>query len=148
MAKTTTATRKRTTRRSTSATARAGEFVCPDCGRTFKRAAALGAHRSRAHGIAGQSAQARKRRASRSQTSRASAGSTSTRTTTATGKRRSALRTTNRAATRSPGAGARNGIDRDALLKALFPNGIPAREDVLRAASGWLDDAERLARMR
>jgi hypothetical protein len=41
----------------------------------------------------------------------------------------------------------KNGIDRDALLKTLFPDGIPAREEVIRAASGWLDDAERLARM-
>jgi len=33
------------------------------------------------------------------------------------------------------------------LLKALFPNGIPPREDVIRAVNSWLDDAERLARM-
>jgi hypothetical protein len=37
--------------------------------------------------------------------------------------------------------------DRDALLKALFPNGIPPREDVIRAVNSWLDDAERLTRM-
>jgi len=41
-----------------------------------------------------------------------------------------------------------NGIDRDVLLKAVFPGGMPPREDVIRAATGWLDDAERLARMR
>jgi hypothetical protein len=40
-----------------------------------------------------------------------------------------------------------NATDRDALLKALFPNGIPPREDVIRAVNSWLDDAERLARM-
>jgi hypothetical protein len=40
------------------------------------------------------------------------------------------------------------GVNRDALLGALFPNGLPAKEDVLRAANQWLDDAERLARMR
>jgi hypothetical protein len=39
-------------------------------------------------------------------------------------------------------------IDRDALLKAIFPAGIPASEYVIRAATGWLDEAERLARMR
>jgi hypothetical protein len=32
-------------------------------------------------------------------------------------------------------------------LEALFPNGIPPREDVIRAVNGWLDDAERLTRM-
>jgi len=41
-----------------------------------------------------------------------------------------------------------NGINRDALLKALFPTGIPASEQAIRAVSVWLDDAERLARMR
>jgi hypothetical protein len=34
------------------------------------------------------------------------------------------------------------------LLKSVFPNGLPAREDVIRAATSWLDDAERLVRMR
>jgi hypothetical protein len=34
------------------------------------------------------------------------------------------------------------------LLKSLFPDGIPAREEVVRAATTWLDEAERLARMR
>jgi len=34
------------------------------------------------------------------------------------------------------------------LLKALFPNGIPPKEDAIRAVNAWLDDAERLARMR
>jgi hypothetical protein len=33
-------------------------------------------------------------------------------------------------------------------MATLFPNGIPANEEVIRAASGWLDDAERLVRMR
>jgi hypothetical protein len=41
-----------------------------------------------------------------------------------------------------------NGVDRDSLLKSLFPDGIPAREEVVRAATTWLDEAERLARMR
>jgi len=39
-------------------------------------------------------------------------------------------------------------IDRDALLALVYPNGIPARENVIRAASSWLDEAERLARER
>jgi len=30
----------------------------------------------------------------------------------------------------------------------LFPDGMPAREEVIRAASGWLDEAERLSRVR
>jgi len=34
------------------------------------------------------------------------------------------------------------------LLVALFPSGIPAKEDVIRAVGEWLDDAERLAKMR
>jgi hypothetical protein len=38
-------------------------------------------------------------------------------------------------------------VDRDALLQALFPNGIPARENVIRELNGWLDEAERLSRL-
>jgi len=34
------------------------------------------------------------------------------------------------------------------LLKSVFPDGIPAREDVIRAVTSWLDDAEQLVRMR
>jgi hypothetical protein len=30
----------------------------------------------------------------------------------------------------------------------LFPEGLPAREEVIRAASDWLDEAERLSRTR
>jgi hypothetical protein len=39
-------------------------------------------------------------------------------------------------------------VDRDALLQQLFPDGIPARENVIRAINTWLDDAERLAMMK
>jgi hypothetical protein len=39
-------------------------------------------------------------------------------------------------------------VNRDALLKALFPNGMPAREEVVRAATAWLDQAEQLAGLR
>jgi hypothetical protein len=39
-------------------------------------------------------------------------------------------------------------VNQDALLQALFPNGIPARENVIRAVNAWLDEADRLAQMR
>jgi hypothetical protein len=39
----------------------------------------------------------------------------------------------------------RGRLDRDALLQSLFPDGIPAREDVIRRANAWLDEAEKLA---
>jgi hypothetical protein len=39
----------------------------------------------------------------------------------------------------------RAGFDRDGLLRALFPNGIPASESVIRDLNAWLDQAERLA---
>ena len=127
------ATSKRASSKRTAAqsSARAGaEFVCPECGRTFARAAALGAHRNRAHGIAGRSAQATKRRG------RAGRASSARRNSTA------------KATTRSPKSASRDGIDRDALLTMLFPDGVPAREEVIRAAGGWLDEAERLSRTR
>jgi hypothetical protein len=34
------------------------------------------------------------------------------------------------------------------LLEALFPNGIPPRQEVIRAVNAWLDEAERLRAMR
>jgi Zinc finger, C2H2 type len=125
-------------------TEKAGEFTCPECGRTFTRAAALGAHRRQAHGVAGTSRQ------SSSRTTRPSARAS--RTGAKTQQRRTRTTPTTRTA---PSSGSRSGrsrsrtaVDRDALLQALFPGGIPAKEAVIRAVNSWLDEAERLARMR
>ena len=117
------------------------EFKCPECGRTFTRAAALGAHRRQAHGIAG--ATSRSRAAGRS-TGRTAARATAA-TATSTRRRRPA-----RSASGSPRARARRdgSVDRDALLQKLFPNGIPAKEEVIRAINSWLDEAERLAKIK
>jgi C2H2-type zinc finger len=118
--------------------AASAQFKCPECGKTFSRAAALGAHRSRIHGVAGKSRSAR--------TSRAAA---------ATGRRsRPATQTarTARARAAAPPSLSSDGstvqLNRDTLLQALFPNGVPAREAVIREANDWLDQAERLARMK
>jgi C2H2-type zinc finger len=117
------------------------EFKCPECGRTFTRAAALGAHRRQAHGIAG----ATSRSQSGSRSTRRTAARSPSSTTTNTRRLRPA-----RAASGSPRARARRdgSVDRDALLQKLFPNGIPAKEDVIRAINSWLDEAERLAKMK
>src|SRR5579871_507581 len=101
-------------------------LVCPECGREFTRAASLGAHRNRAHGVAGSTKRNTTRR-------RLSAGTTS----------KPAAAGTARAASRGG-----NGIDRDALLGALFPQGVPPRESVIREVAAWLDHAERLAKLR
>lgn len=42
----------------------------------------------------------------------------------------------------------RDSMMRDALLQVLFPSGIPAREDIVRAVNVWLDEAERLTSSR
>ncbi len=127
-------------------TEKAGEFVCPECGRTFTRAAALGAHRRQAHGVAGASSQ------SRSRTTRPSA--TASRTGAKTERRRTRAARTTRTA---PSSGSRSrrsnsrtdsAVNRDALLQTLFPGGIPAKESVIHSVNSWLDEAERLARMR
>jgi hypothetical protein len=117
------------------------EFKCPECGRTFTRAAALGAHRRQAHGIAG----ATSRSQSGGRSTRRTTGRATSATATSTRRRRTA-----RAASGSPPARARRdgSVDRDALLQKLFPNGIPAKEDVIRAINNWLDEAERLAKMK
>jgi hypothetical protein len=103
-------------------------LTCPECGRTFTRAAALGAHRRMTHGVAGTSANAstqRKRTASRARTTSSAP--------TPRGRRRTAPATSN------------GNIDRDALLVALFPNGIPPRQEVIVRTNAWLDEAEQLA---
>ena len=75
----------------------------------------------------------------------------------ATGKRTNATVSRKRRTTTSDSRGrsttaASNGgpqsVDRDALLRALFPAGIPPRQDVIDAVNAWLDEADRLARSR
>jgi hypothetical protein len=115
----------------------ASPLVCPECGKDFSRAASLGAHRNRAHGVAGSSSNARTRRATRG----TGATSVSTRSG-ATGNRG----TTGRGATSQR---RRNGVvDRDGLLQALFPEGVPPRENVIHKLGAWLDQAEQLAKLR
>lgn len=109
-----------------TSTSAASSFVCPECGRTFARPAALGAHRRRVHNIAG----ARSARTARS----------------TTGRRRATRTVAVRTASAAPVATATTGVDRDALLAAVFPNGVPPKESVIREVSAWLDEAEKLAR--
>lgn len=105
-------------------------LTCPECGKTFSRPASLGAHRNRAHGVAGTST--KRRRGTRA---------------------RSGIQTPRRQSGGRPGrAGSSNGqsgrISRDALLQTVFPTGVPAREEVIRRANAWLDEAEELASTR
>jgi hypothetical protein len=120
-----------------------GRYDCPECGRTFTRPQALGAHRRQAHGIAGNS-----RNAAAPKTRRASKPSASStrRAGTATATAAAARPTRRRRRTRA--ARQQQGVDRDALLQTLFPDGIPAREQVIGALNAWLDEAERLAKLR
>ena len=126
-------------------TEKAAEFTCPECGRTFPRAAALGAHRRQAHGVAGAS------RLSSSRTSRPSASASRTGAKTQRRRTRTAPTTRTAPSGNRPGrSGSRRegAVDRDALLQTLFPGGIPAKESVIRSVNSWLDEAERLAHMR
>ena len=107
-----------------------GEVVCPECGRKFKRPSALGAHRWQAHRVAGTSPQARSRRRTGKST---------------TGARNAAGPVGTEARATAAGDFV---VDRDALLRIVFPNGIPVRDDVIRTVSRWLDEAEMLARLR
>jgi hypothetical protein len=99
---------------------------------TFTRAASLGAHRRAAHGVAGAQAAARATRKKSSRPGRA----TTKRTEPATAS-----------TDRSTAQSRTDGINRDALLNALFPNGIPPREDLIRSLTEWLDEGERLAKL-
>ncbi len=156
------------------------KLTCPECGKVFTRAASLGAHRNRAHGVAGVSSSARTRptggrrvargRASAPRTTATHVGSATrrpgsvaARATTAT--KRGVAPTATRRRTpaskavtgrRSTGSGPttrrrlrRNGrVDRDALLRTLFPDGVPPREEAIRSVNRWLDEAERLAALK
>jgi len=124
-----------------SQTDKSNEFVCPECGRTFTRAAALGSHRRNAHNVVGAASQ------SRVQT--AEAATKTSRTPTTTRRRRTGTTTKTMATPAGRSSSPSNGaLNRDALLQTLFPNGIPAKENVIRSVNSWLDEAERLTRLR
>ena len=112
-----------------------GTFVCPECGREFERAAALGAHRKRVHGVAGSSSSAK-------------AAASRTRSGSTRGRGRKPATRSSRGASRTSDNGSATAVNRDALLAALFPNGVPPRESVIREVAQWLDQAERLAKQR
>jgi hypothetical protein len=125
MATTPPSTRKRASKPATDV------FTCPECGKTFTRAAALGAHRKMTHGISGTSKNA-----------------TSSRTNAATSRKRSTATSSRGRSTTAAANGGAQPVDRDALLRTLFPAGIPPRQDVITLVNAWLDEAERLARSR
>jgi DNA-binding protein HU-beta len=132
--------RKRTTataaKASTAKATATAALTCPECGRTFSRPAALGAHRARVHGVAGTSQNARSRR------------NAAARQAAATRPGRPAARTAASSATRTGSRANGAGVDHDALLRALFPDGIPPRQDLIAAVNDWLSQADRLARQR
>jgi hypothetical protein len=119
------------------------QFVCPECGRAFARAAALGAHRKRAHGIAGSSRSASAAKNGRRRTNRRRSSRAATETAAAASTQTARAPRPTRSKRSQPGpADVRN-----ALLKAAFPNGVPPREDVIRDLAAWLDEGERLANL-
>lgn len=118
-----------------------GTLTCPECGKTFNRAASLGAHRSRAHGVRGASSR-RTRRAG----SAGNGGATRRRGGASVQLSQPPAR--RRRTRRASSSGNAAEVDRDRLLQTLFPNGLPAREEVIRRANAWLDDAEQLAKMK
>jgi hypothetical protein len=109
-----------------------GAFVCPECGKSFSRAQALGAHRSRTHGVAGTSrAAGAKRRGAKTGTA---------------GSSRSRRRARSQdGATRQTGGAT---FDRDQVLAAVFPSGVPPKASVIAALATWLAEGERLSRLR
>jgi len=122
------------------------ELVCPECGRTFTRAAALGAHRRQAHGVVGASRQARSAKSGASTNATRRRAPNQRRRTRATRTSGTTVGSTSRS--RRSSAPRERSVNRDTLLQALFPAGIPAKESVIRSVNSWLDEAERLAGMR
>lgn len=127
---------RRTTSATSPAATSADQFTCPECGKTFSRAASLGAHRNRAHGVTG---------ASKGRTRSKSASAPSPSTDGTRRRRRSSTAATR--ARRSRRQDSQRTVDRNQLLQTLFPNGVPPREDVIRRVGSWLDEAEQLAKI-
>jgi hypothetical protein len=126
----------------------AAQLVCPECGRTFTRAQALGAHRRQAHGVAGTSKNAKAQKAAAVSTATSRSGKLRSRTTSSAGSTATQSKRAGGAARSSgSGNGRRQTVDRDALLRTLFPTGIPPQQDVIFGVNSWLDEAERLARL-
>lgn len=123
--------RRTTATTNTAAQSSGGDLTCPECGKTFTRPASLGAHRQRVHGVSG----ARKRASTRLTSMSRSRGQR---------VQRNGRPTAAAASSRTMRDGA---VSRDQLLQALFPNGVPPREDVIKRLSSWLDEAERLAKL-
>jgi hypothetical protein len=53
-----------------------------------------------------------------------------------------------RASNGAAGRNARGGVDHDALLRTLFPDGIPPRQETIAAVNDWLAQADELASRR
>jgi C2H2-type zinc finger len=138
-------------RSGTSRTARTKTYKCPECDRTFSRPQALGAHRRQAHGVVGTSKRTKSRAAAAARSGHAqSTGTTATRASRR-GRSSANLDGGSRGSSASQSQrsrGTQQRVDRDALLNAVFPSGIPARENVIRDVGAWLDEAERLSRAR
>jgi hypothetical protein len=131
-----------------SDSSKSSEFICPECGRTFTRAAALGAHRRRAHGVPGASSAARRARASGSRSRRRGRAAAAGNGGSTSSGRLTRRRTTTSSRPRSASGAQTDGINRDLLLRALFPQGIPPREEVVSAVNDWLNEAARLAALK
>jgi len=108
---------------------------CPECGKTFKSAAGLGAHRQRTHGVAGSS------RTRNGNTATATAQrSEPSKPVAATGPRRSSRQ--------QPVEQPTAANHHDDLLQTLFPRGVPPKRKVIDALPAWLAEADRLAGLR
>lgn len=134
------ARRAATSKTSEKSSSGSDTLTCPECGKTFTRPASLGAHRNRTHGVVGASG----RRAAR----RGRSGNGGTRRQGGAARTAPQQSTRTRSRSRSSDGAHHGGVNRDQLLQTLFPNGVPAREEVIRRAHAWLDEAEKLARVR
>jgi hypothetical protein len=132
------------------AKSKSGTLTCPECGRTFTRPQGLGAHRRQAHGVLGTSVTATRRNAGTTTKRRRGRPAATAAATSATAIRRtrSAATTRRSSAVATISNGSKSSVNRDGLLQTLFPAGMPAREAVIQAVNNWLQEAERLTRMR
>jgi hypothetical protein len=133
----------------------AATLTCPECGKTFTRPAAMGAHRSRVHGVAGTSRNTTSTRTGRTPSGSSTTANSSSRKRSSSpsgrgtsGRQRAAAASTATSSRSRSRNGGNDGVNRDALLQTLFPRGIPAKQNVIAAVNDWLEQADRLSRLR
>lgn len=99
------------------------DLMCPECGKSLKSVQGYVGHVRNKHGVNNEDAMKQLETA---------------------GYKRPESQTR----VRSPRRKATQGIDKDTLLRSVFPKGMPPNAEIVQATGRWLDEADRLNQFR